>query len=405
MLWVGVDTHLRMHRIEVQNDLGDRMWRGQISNDRKGFQDLLEKLRIIRKSNSQEIGAVFMNPTANYHAPLKAFLESKEFRVILVDARISEHLRITNNLGKEKSDGADASILASTARLMPKILDRDSHERASLSALTRLAESIGENITRVRNQIKSDIAAIFPEYPYYDEIDSKTSLDILERYTTPEMLLDAPISELSSLIDRASRHHYGMEEAEIIVEKARESIGVPDSENACSFRIRVNVARLREEKEALKRVQKEVERRSAGNNDVENISDIKGIGTLSAACIVSEIGNISQFSSALKLQSYGGKSPDITGSAGKNYATGVTKIRNPHLSNAVYESSVSLVLHRTPEFYEIFNREIRKGKKTPQAYIVVGKRLLYHVFSIMKNHKPYRQRLPREREGGTSSGA
>lgn len=202
---------------------------GQISNDRKGFHDLLEKLKIIRKSNSQKIGAVFMNPTANYHAPLKAFLEREAFRVILVDARISEHLRITSNLGKEKSDGADASILASTAKLMPKILDRDSHERGSLSALTRLAESIGENITRVRNQIKSDIAAIFPEYPYYDEIDSKTSLDILEKYTTPEMLMNAQISELSSLIDRASRHHYGMKEAEIIVERARESIGVPDS--------------------------------------------------------------------------------------------------------------------------------------------------------------------------------
>lgn len=171
------------------------MWRGQISNDRKGFQDLLEKLRIIRKSNSQEIGAVFMNPTANYHAPLRAFLEREAFRVILVDARISEHLRITSNLGKEKSDDADTSTLASTARLMPKILDRDSHERGSLSALTRLAESIGENITRIRNQIKSDIAAIFPEYPYYDEIDSKTSLDILEKYTTPEMLMNAQISD------------------------------------------------------------------------------------------------------------------------------------------------------------------------------------------------------------------
>ena len=150
-------------------------------------------------------------------------------------------------------------------------------------------------------------------------------------------------------------------------------------------------------------MQKEIERRSAGNSDIENISSIKGIGTFSATCIVSEIGNISQFSSAMKLQSYGGKSPDITRSAGKKYATGVTKIRNPHLSDAVYESSVSLVINRTPEFYEIFNREIGKGKKVPQAYIVVGRRLLYHVFSIMNNHKPYRQRLPRK-EGGTSSG-
>lgn len=86
---------------------------------------------------------------------------------------------------------------------------------------------------------------------------------------------------------------------------ARESKGVPDPEEAYAFRIRVNIAWLRGEKEALKKVQKEVERRSAGNIDIENISGIKGIGTLMEACIVSEIGDISQFGSALKLQSYG----------------------------------------------------------------------------------------------------
>ena len=121
-----------------------------------------------------------------------------------------------------------------------------------------------------------------------------------------------------------------------------------------------------------------------------------------AASIVSEIGSIEQFDSALKLQAYRGKSPNIKGSGGKVVATGVSKIRNPHLSNTVYESSVSLVAHRTPEFLAIFNREMRKGKKPTQAYIVVGKRLLYHVNSILKNNKPYRERMPGEREGVSS---
>ena len=60
--------------------------------------------------------------------------------------------------------------------------------------------------------------------------------------------------------------------------------------------------------------------------------------------------------------------------------------------------------HGTPEFLAIFNREIRKGKKPTQAYIVVGKRLLYHVHSIMKNHKPYRERMPVEVGGSIASG-
>lgn len=404
MLWTGIDTHLKMHRIEVQNETGSAMWRGQISNDRKGFEKLLEKLRLIEKNNNQSISAVFMNPTGNYHAPLKAFLEAHGLRVILVDARVSEHIRMTENLGREKSDGADASILAETGRMKPSILKSNGHERSSLSGMMRLMGSIKKNATRLMNQIKSDLAAVFPEYPFYEDIDSKTSMEILGKYTTPEIIRNTPISDLLAAMGKASRNHYKIGDAQSLLDCARESVGVPDPDGVYAYRIRTNVHRLREEKNRLEEIEEEVKKRSAGNLDIDNISGIRGMGAMNASTIVSEIGDIKQFNSAVKLQAYGGKTPNLSGSGGKVYATGVSKIRNPHLSNAVHESAVSLVAHRTPEFTEIFNREIRKGKKPTQAYVVVGKRLLYHVYSIMRNGKPYRERVPRGREGSGSSG-
>ena len=80
MLWIGV---------EVLNGSESVMWRGQINNDKEWFYKLLEKLKLIEYSNDQSIGAIFMNPTGNYHVPLKAFLE-EHYRVMLVDARVSE---------------------------------------------------------------------------------------------------------------------------------------------------------------------------------------------------------------------------------------------------------------------------------------------------------------------------
>lgn len=94
----------------------------------------------------------------------------------------------------------------------------------------------------------------------------------------------------------------------------------------------MNAARLREEKTRLKDVESEIAR---------NISDIHGISMVSASAIVSEIGDVGQFDSAEKLQSYGGKVPDISGSGGKTYSKGSTKIRNPHLSNTVHECAIS----------------------------------------------------------------
>ena len=45
---------------------------------------------------------------------------------------------------------------------------------------------------------------------------------------------------------------------------------------------------------------------------------MKGMGPVNSATIVSEIDNIDQFDFALKLESYGGKCPDVTGSGGNH---------------------------------------------------------------------------------------
>ena len=77
------------------------------------------------------------------------------------------------------------------------------------------------------------------------------------------------------LISKASRNHYDREEAEYLIRAARESIGFPDTDGIFAYRIRMNVARLREEKENLKAIRKEVAMRSSNNEDIDCISAIR----------------------------------------------------------------------------------------------------------------------------------
>ena len=84
-----------------------------------------------------------------------------------------------------------------------------------------------------------------------------------------------------------------------------------------------------------------------------------------------------------------------TGGAGKSCARKLTKVRNEYLSNAILESSIKLVGVSGREFLNLYLSEIKNGKKATQVYVVVGRRLLFHVFSNMKNRKPYRERIAR----------
>lgn len=308
------------------------------------------------------------------------------------------------NLGTEKSYREDAHILAATPWIDRNSAGKAGHSRSSLSEITRLREIVNRNITRIANYINSDLVAVFPEFCDEMSIESKTGLVILEKYTLPSEISRLSPSDLTGIARKNGNYKFSNEDAERLIKVSCESIGIPDPDGAYAFRIRINAMRLSNEIYYLKEIEDKIEDIGHQNTDIRNISDMRGMSVVAAARIVSEIGSIDQFDSALKLQSYAGRCPDMTGSSGKSYARGLTRVRNEYLSNAIHESSIKLVKYQNREFLNLYLREIKKGKKPTQAYVVVGKRLLFHVFSILKNGRPYRERIAREGEGTVSGG-
>lgn len=393
MLSLGIDTHEKIHYAEIQDEKENRLWHGKIRNIKEDFEFLIDKINKVQSSNNDKVEFIFMNPTGNYHIPLKYFLENNNFTVYMVDARKTLHLRKIMNLNTIKSDSEDAHVLAATPWHDPKYKEYTGHNRSSLSNISRERNIIVKSITAIKNYIYSDLAAIFPEFINLYDIDSSTGMAILYEYATPYNIVNAGIDNIIKLIKKASKGHYNMEDINKLMEISENSIGIPDEDDIYKFKIRMNINRLKYEVNNLKDIEKEIINKSNNNEDVKNISNLKGIGIINSAIIVSEIGNIEQFKSSLKLESYAGKCPDIEGSGGKTHSKGITHVRNKYLSNAVYESAISLVMNKNKEFYNVFNRELGKKKSIVQAYIAVSKRLLFHIYSIMKNHKPYKEKM------------
>ena len=404
-----------MHEVEVQNEEEKTMWKGRIGNDKQGLDTLAEKLSVIERSNNQKIVGVYINPTGNYHVPLQRFLQSKGYCVVAVNPIISANARKMDNMGRTKNDSADndsadAATLASIPWKKKGMQGARSHERDELSELTRMHEAVDRNITRIVNNIWSDLAVVFPELAQLiDDLKLKTALTLLERYAVPASIAKASVKELTRVVSNASRNHFGSEFVEELRKKASETIGLPDTNGIFTFKIRENVKRLRSEMQELRRIDDEIRKKAEGRKDVKLLDDMNGVSTVVAASVVSEIGDIKQFETAEKLQAYGGKSPKTEGSAGKSRSYGVDKARNSHLADTVYTVAASLVNHNVPEFRAIYDKEIARGRKSTQALFIVSKRWLYHTHSMLKNNKPYRERKPLgsksgNRESFTSGG-
>jgi transposase len=339
-----------MHYAELQDEKGNVLWHVRFENSGNDLESILQKMRKIEESNSRKVEGVFMNPTGNYHVQLKYFLEKNGFIVYMVDARKTVHLRKVMNLNAEKSDPEDAHILASIPWYGRKYMERPGHVQDSLSEITWERDMIRKNITRITNCIHGDLAAVFPEFPDLLDVDSSAGIAILEEYSTPDVVARTGPDKVLKIMHRAGRNHYSLEDASRIVDAAKNTIGIPNPEGVYRYRISTNARRLKNEISEMKGIENEIKSRSSGNEGIKHLTDLKDMGPMNSAIIVSEIGNIDQFDSALKLESYGWKCPDMTGSGGRSYPKGITRVRNAYLINAAYENAASLVVHRNTEF-------------------------------------------------------
>jgi hypothetical protein len=71
---------------------------------------------------------------------------------------------------------------------------------------------VNMNITRIVNYINPDLQVVFPEFTDIPRIDSKTGMDILENYRTPENISNLPRDKLLNLTKKEGRNHYSAEE-------------------------------------------------------------------------------------------------------------------------------------------------------------------------------------------------
>ena len=76
------------------------------------------------------------------------------------------------------------------------------------------------------------------------------------------------------------------------METAENYIGIPDEDDAYRYKIRMNISRLKDEMNNLPDIEKEIISRSSHNEDINNFTNLRGLGIINSAIIVWEIFHV-----------------------------------------------------------------------------------------------------------------
>ena len=198
---------------------------------------------------------------------------------------------------------------------------------------------------------------------------------------------NANLRKLTDILIESSNGHFGEWKAHQLTEAACSSFGIDDSGGVYSTLLGMFLEQILSLTAQADSLEKQI---SVFFQEFNNpLTSIPGVGTILAATILSEIGDITRFSSADKLLAYAGLDPSVKQSGEfKSNQNRMSKRGSPYLRRAIWLAS-TVAVHRDPMFQTYYEKKISEGLHYINVIGHVSRKMTAVIFAVLRDGQPY----------------
>lgn len=385
MFYLGIDIGKNTHVASLLDDKKKVIFKAfSFSNSIDGADSLLSKLAPF--AESLEIG---MEATGHYWLPLYSFLIEKNFSVHVINPIQTDGWRNGIEIRKRKTDIIDSILIADLLRygdFLETCLSDENY--LSLRNLTRFRSYLISSIGDLKRKTIAVLDQVFPEYANsFSNIFGKTSKEILMSISTPQDFEDVTADKLDKVLKNITMKKYAKKKIDELSFKAESSFGVKFCLDSFSLQIKLLIEQISFIENQIITVEKEISILMKRINSP--ITSIPGIGPITGAVILGEIGHISRFSNPSKLVAYAGLDAIISQSGeSESTSNSMSKRGSPYLRKALFQSALRAEFC-DPVFISYYQKKISQGKHHLVATNAVARKLCHTIFAILSKNEPY----------------
>jgi transposase len=362
------------------------------SNTMEGGNSLIDKLYIYACATSDiEVG---MEATGHYWLSLYSFLVGKGFVVHVVNPIQTDGWRKGTEIRKRKTDAIDSVLIAELIRYGDFLETTLSDESImSLRNLTRFRHYLVGSISDLKRKAISVLDQVFPEYEtVFSDIFGQTSKELLINFQTADDFQNISAEQLEKTLSNIRMKGIARNKISQISELAAKSFGLTFCKDTFSLQLKLILEQIKFIEAQVSDVESEIKLILDRINTP--ITTIPGIGAVTGATILGEIGDISKFSTPAKLVAYSGIDASVSQS-GEN--TGrhnkMSKRGSPYLRKALFQAAL-VASNCDPVFASFYEKKRAEGKHHLTAIGAIARKLCYTIHSILKNNCPYKVQNP-----------
>ena len=359
-------------------------------NTGQGFQRFWEIVCRGKKTFALEDVVVGFESTGSYAEPLLHFLRKRGVRMVQVNPMHTKRLRELEGNSPSKTDEKDPKVIADIMELghaLTVIIPEGS--AAELRRLTNARERSLQRRTILLNQLQDLVFIIFPEFlEVMKGVKSRSAQYLLANYPTPERVIQKGLEELTREIKKISRGKLGRGRAQVLYEAASGSVGIPDGQKSIVLEILEDLSSIEAIEQFIGKVEKEMIVHLKEIPYSRWILSIKGIGPVTAAGLIGEIGDFRQFRIVSEILKHAGMDLFEISSGKRKGHRRISKRGRALLRKLLFYAALNTV-RKGGVMRGYYRRYLERGMPGKKALIAIARKLLRIIFALVRDHKAF----------------
>jgi transposase len=359
-------------------------------NTKQGF----EKFWYMTVASKNRFGCdevlVGYESTGPYAEPLVHYLAHKQVKIVQVNPMHTKKMKEVNDNSPLKTDDKDPRVIADIIRLGRALtIVVPEGDAASLRRLNNARERhVGEQ-TALLNQLQQLVFLIFPEFKtVLKNMKGKTAQYILKRYTTPERIGTLSKEALGEEMRKRSMGKFGIKEAESLIGLARETVGIKEGIAGIFVDIRHILMQLEAEGQFISEIEGEMRTTLERIPYSGRLLSIKGLGTVSVAGLIGEVGEFSKFSTQSEIMKLAGLDLYEISSGKRKGQRRISKRGRSLLRKILFYAAIQMI-RKNGIMYDYYVRLTGRGMERMRALIAVSRKLLRIIHAIVRDNRDY----------------
>ncbi len=395
-LIIGVDIASEIHYARAFDHRGVEVGRLlKFSNDAEGFGQFTTWVRAIEEKCSKTKVMVGMEPTGHYWFNIAQQLKDHSMKIVLVNpfhVKRSKELDDNNPTKNDRKDPKTIAMLVKDGRYMEPYIPEGIYSELRTAMETRW--QIIKQLNGIRNRVKRWLSIYFPEFnQVFGDWEGKAALIVLHDFPTPVRILEKGIEGIVGRWKQDKLRSVGRKRAMCLIEAARQSVGVREGLMAAENDLLNMLENYKLQMQQYERTMNMVEQLVKQIPGLDEMVKIKGVGLITAAGFIAEVGDISRFEHPRQIQKLAGLNIKENSSGKHKGKSSISKRGRRRLRSLLFQAIMPLVANNKgfQELHSYYTTRSQNPLKKKQSLVLLSCKLIRVFFALLTKGTSYDQ--------------